>query len=97
MHVLLCPSIKKFLLFLSCILMCAGHQFAGDCSTQHWTVECKSEVERGQIYVKKLLQSETEQRHVSGGVYACQVTVTVGNSGLFCCVCVRSFECQLTP
>ena len=28
---------------------------------------------------------------------ACQVRVTVGDSGLCCCVCVTSFECQLTP
>ena len=25
--------------------------------------------------------------------YACQVRVTVGDSGLCCCVCVTSFEC----
>lgn len=28
---------------------------------------------------------------------ACQVWVTVGNSGLCCCICVTSFECWLTP
>ena len=39
----------------------------------------------------------------SGGVYvpciytACQVRITVGDSGLCCCVCVTSFERELTP
>ena len=27
----------------------------------------------------------------------CQVTVTVGDSGLCCCICVTSFNCQSTP
>ena len=36
----------------------------------------------------------------SGGVYIftqCQVRVTVGESGLCCCICVTSFEHWLTP
>ena len=43
-------------------------------------------------------------RCTSGGVYepynyllACQVRVTVGDSGLCCCVCLLSFERGLTP
>ena len=30
-------------------------------------------------------------------LHACQVRVTVGDSGLCCCICVTYFECQLTP
>ena len=30
-------------------------------------------------------------------LHACQVRVTVGNSGLCCCTCIMYFECQLTP
>ena len=30
-------------------------------------------------------------------LYACQVKVTIGDSGLCCCTCVMCFERQLTP